>query len=203
MGPGSCDDRLRGIICWSIYPGNHILMLIVRKLDRELVWSGRISKFQSRRIARRRSLVTARTNNRPIAPEELWTMTANARIVVRKVSNVGKVADLLPVGSWYLVTRVARSEVLPGGMGELRVIDPRLPGGHRSRPRARTPPLRCGAITARKLFRMGNEYERQQPDHERCDCESFHTITCFELMHPYSTLCEPPCSSLSLWWIRG
>jgi len=69
---------------------DHILVPVVRKLDRELSHHSGISKRQPRLITRRRLRMTAGADRRSRAAEELRSVTTHARIVTRIIFNVGK-----------------------------------------------------------------------------------------------------------------
>lgn len=84
---------------------DHVLVPVVRKLDRKLELHRWISKRQSRLITRRRLRVTHGTNGRPRAAEELRAMTTHARIMARVIVDIRKLD---------LVTRIARGLMLVG-----------------------------------------------------------------------------------------
>ena len=67
---------------------DHVLVLVVRKLDRELKLRRRIAKRVTRLIARRRLRVTHGTDRRPRAAEELRPVTTHARIVARIIVDI-------------------------------------------------------------------------------------------------------------------
>ena len=93
---------------------DHVLVLVVWKLDRELKLCGGIAKRVTHIIAWRCLRVTHRTDWRPRAAEELRPVTAHARVVTGVIRDVGKL---------YLVARVAGGLVLLRGVGKLRVIN--------------------------------------------------------------------------------
>ena len=92
---------------------DHVLVLIVRKLDRELQLQRRIPKRISRLIARRRLRVTHRADRRPGAAEELRSMTTHACIVTRVILDIRK---------RNLVTRATRGPMLRRRVRKLRII---------------------------------------------------------------------------------
>ena len=99
---------------------NHILMLVMGKLDRELpfifrLWhlagNIRFPESVSPIFARRRTHVTDSANRRTGAEErlsrkELLSMTTDAGVMLWKVSDVGKITFRRPF-SWDLVTGIA------------------------------------------------------------------------------------------------
>ena len=93
-------------------------MLVVRKLDRKLPWPKRITKVEARGIPRRSFQMTAGADHRLSGLEELGSMTADAGVVIREVSDVGKVANLLPVSSGSFMAGIARLPMLFGRVGK-------------------------------------------------------------------------------------
>ena len=95
-------------------------MFVVRKFDRELAfvfWLRRLVRIVRRAESEpgvftwSGAYVTHRANDwarshHHLAAKELWTMTTHARIVIRKISDVGKVALRIP-DRRNLVTGVA------------------------------------------------------------------------------------------------
>lgn len=73
---------------WPTPARDHVLMLIVWKLDRELSPWIRLSKRKSRVITRRRFRMTDRTDLRSGAAEKLPAMTAHTRLVIRVIAGV-------------------------------------------------------------------------------------------------------------------
>lgn len=100
--------------------GNHVLMPVVRKLNRELtlvLWLGRLigivgfAKGETRSFARRRAHVTDRAGCRTgsahrLSRKKLWPMTTYAGFVIGKISDVWKIALRVPVGR-NLMTGIA------------------------------------------------------------------------------------------------
>lgn len=100
--------------------GDHVLMFVVGKLDRELPFifrfcclAGdiRFAEGESPIFARRRPHVTDRANRRTRADEslsrkELLSMATDAGVMVWKVSDIGKVTFRRPF-SWNFVTGIA------------------------------------------------------------------------------------------------
>lgn len=85
---------------WTTEARDHVLMLIVWKLDRELSPWIRLSKRKSCLIPRRRFRMTDRTDLRSRAAEKLPAMTAHTRLVIRVIAGVNirfmtRVAGLL------------------------------------------------------------------------------------------------------------
>ena len=93
---------------------DHVLMLVVRKLDVELQLRRRVSKRETNIIARRRLRVTHRTDRRSGTLEKLRPVTAHARAMAGVIGDVGK---------GYFVAAIASGPVFRRGVGELRVID--------------------------------------------------------------------------------
>lgn len=93
-------------------------MFIVRKFDRKLPAPHWIAKVEASGIAWRGFVMAVGTDRWLGALEELWAMTADAGVVIGKVGDVGKVADLFPISRGSLVTSLARFPMLPGCMGE-------------------------------------------------------------------------------------
>ena len=104
---------------------DHVLMFVVRKLDRKLpfifwfcrlISRIRLAKSEARVFARRGAHVTNRANRgagagKSLSREELLTMAANAGVVIGKVCGVGKISLRRPLG-WQLVTGVAREALV-------------------------------------------------------------------------------------------
>lgn len=124
-----CRRRLECCIAWRMADGavvvlrrrmskpqqsNHVLMPVVRKLNRELEPRRRITKRESHIVPRRRLHMTNRTDWRPCAAEELWPVTAHTCVVIRIIFDVRKS---------YFVAGVASGPVFLRGVGELRVIN--------------------------------------------------------------------------------
>ena len=99
--------------------GDHILVLIVGKLDGELLWPVRIAKTETRVIARRNLCMTDSANDGLGSFKKLCAVTANARVVTGKVRHVRKLSDLLPIGSGCLMTSAAGFLMCFGDMQEL------------------------------------------------------------------------------------
>ena len=87
---------------------NNVLMLIVRKLDRELAGSFRFTERESSFVAWRHLCMTTATDYGTRTFKELSSMATHTGIVVRVVGDVRKGARLLPVTRRYLVAGVAR-----------------------------------------------------------------------------------------------
>jgi hypothetical protein len=90
---------------------DHILVFVVRKLDRELKFESRVSKRKPRFVAWRRLCVTHGADRRPRAPEKLPPVTTHTCIVARVIIDVRK---------GYLVTRITRSPVFLRRMRKIR-----------------------------------------------------------------------------------
>ena len=93
---------------------NHVLMLVVRKFDRELQLRRRIPESKPRVIARRGLRVTHRADRWLGATEELRSMATDASIMARIIFDIRE-RDL--------VTRIARASMFLRRVRELRVID--------------------------------------------------------------------------------
>ena len=102
---------------------DRVLMLVVRKLDRELKLRGWIAKRVTHLITRRRLRMTNRTDRRPRAAEELRTVTAHARLMARIIRDVRERGCFTPVFGWDFVACIAGCFMFGCGMGEFRVID--------------------------------------------------------------------------------
>ena len=101
-------------------PRDHVLMPVVRKLDRELTLVLRLgrligvvglAKGEAHSFARRGALVTDRADYRTrsahrLARKKLRAMTAHAGIVIWEIGDVGKIALGIP-GSRNLMTSIA------------------------------------------------------------------------------------------------
>jgi hypothetical protein len=93
---------------------NHVLVLIVRKLDLELQFCRRIPERKPRLIARR-GLRMAHGADRGLgAAEELRPMTTYASIVA---------GIILDIRKGNLVTRITRGSMLRRSVRKLRIID--------------------------------------------------------------------------------
>ena len=93
---------------------DHVLVLVVRKLDRELQFYRRIPERKPRVIPRRGLRMAHGADRRLGAAKELRPMTAYARIVTRIILDIRK---------RYLVTRITRRSMLRRGVRKLRIID--------------------------------------------------------------------------------
>ena len=111
----------RGRIELILLPGarNHILMLVMWKLDPKLPRAVRLTKAETSIVARRDFCVTVRADDRTCALEKLSTMTADTCIVIRIVGYVGKLSDFLPIPGRNLMAGIAFSLVFGSGMGKL------------------------------------------------------------------------------------
>ena len=97
---------------------NHVLVLVVRKLDRELQFRRRIPESKTRLIARRGLRMTNRADWRPGPTEELRPMTAYTGIMTWIILDIRK---------RYLVTRITRRSMLRRSVRKLRVINSGTP----------------------------------------------------------------------------
>lgn len=115
----------RGRIELILLPGarNHILMLVMWKLDPKLRRAVRLTKAETSFVARRDFCVTVRADDGTWTFEKLSTMTADTCIVIRIVSYVGKLSDFLPIPARNLMAGIAFSLVFSSSMGKLRVVD--------------------------------------------------------------------------------
>ena len=100
--------------------GNHVLMLVVWKLDRELQFRLRFAKRIANIITRRRLRMANRTDLRARAFEKLRPMTIHAGRVVGIVDDIGKLRPVLPRND---VTGLALRLVLLCGVGKVGVVD--------------------------------------------------------------------------------
>ena len=93
---------------------NHVLVLVVRKLDPELQLRRGISESKPRVITRRSLRVTHRADRRLRATEELRSMTTDASIMARIIIDIRK-RDL--------VTRITRCFMFRRRVRELGIIN--------------------------------------------------------------------------------
>jgi len=100
------------------HPSDNILVLVVGKLDGELLWPARITKTETRVMARGSFCVTDPANDGLRPFEELSAVTAHAGVVAGKVGNVGKISGLLPIRGGYLMAGVAGPLMLFSDMQE-------------------------------------------------------------------------------------
>ena len=98
---------------------DHVLVSIVRKLDRELQLRRRISKRISRLVTRRSLRMTNGTDGRLRAFEKLLPVTAHASVVIRIVLDIRIGGRIF---CRYLVTGITGCLVLLCGVGEFRII---------------------------------------------------------------------------------
>ena len=126
-GPEGSSDKARFVFrrTEASQRRDHVLMFVVRKLDRKLpfifwfcrlISRIRLAKSEARIFARRGAHVTDGTDRRAragksLSREELLTMAANAGVVIGKVCGVGKISLRRPLG-WQLVTGVAREALV-------------------------------------------------------------------------------------------
>ena len=99
---------------------DHVLVFVVRELDRELQSRRRIAKCVARFVTRRRLSMADGPDLRTCAFEELRAMTAYAGSMIRVVDDVGKLG---PTFARNRVTRFALGLVLLGCVREPGVID--------------------------------------------------------------------------------
>src|SRR5687767_12745264 len=102
---------------------DHVLMLVVRKLDHELAIAQRVSKRKSRLIPGRDFGMTNRTNGRPGSFEKLRTMTTYTRIVIGIVRDIGIASRCPPVTGRNFVASIARLLMFFSSVKESGVID--------------------------------------------------------------------------------
>ena len=98
-------------------------MLVVRKLDSELLRALWIPKFPTFIITGRGLRMTVGADDWLNAFKELLPMAANTSTVIRKVGNVRKASDLGRVCRRQLMTSLAGLSVFFSGVRESRVID--------------------------------------------------------------------------------
>ena len=114
--PGSMTDGAVVVLLRRVretQERDRVLVLVVRKLDRELKLRLRIAKVVTSIIARRSLRVTHRTDRRPRTAEELWPVTTHTSIVARVI---------LDVRESDFVTAIASGAVFLGGVGKFPVI---------------------------------------------------------------------------------
>ena len=134
-------------------------MLVVRKLDRELLRALGISKFPTFIITCRSLCMTVGADDWLNAFEELLTMAANTGSVIGKVGNVRKASDFGRVRGRRLMASFARLSVFFGGVRESRVIDCALLWRRCRRGLANSTPLSDRAPALRELLRVKDENE--------------------------------------------
>jgi hypothetical protein len=129
---------------WKIH-GNHIDVLIVRKVNREFsgeftalfAWALDIAKARKQKalsVSRSDRDMTVGTDlrRRPLSRKELLTMTIEAGRVFGKLSHIGKsircFSHITPVLGRKLMARLAKKLFLNnvGAMKEVRVVDASL-----------------------------------------------------------------------------
>src|SRR2546429_8899854 len=98
-------------------------MLVVRKLDSELLRALGIPKFPTFIITSRGLCMTVGADDWLNAFEELLPMAANTSIVIGKVGHVRKASYFYRVCGRRLMTSFAGIFVFLGGVRESRVID--------------------------------------------------------------------------------
>ena len=86
---------------------DHVLVPVMRKLDRKLQLRRRIPKNEPRLILWRSFRVTNRADRRPRAFEKLRPVTTHTRVVIRVILDVGKSRGFGPVFCRNLVTSIA------------------------------------------------------------------------------------------------
>ena len=111
---------------------DHVLMLIVWKLDQKLARRRGVAKRKPGIVFRRHLRIATGTNYGFSTFEELLAMTTYTGVMSGKVSNVGKVSNLFPVVSWNLVASVALALMFFGGVRETRIVDTRRSSSSRS-----------------------------------------------------------------------
>src|SRR5258705_738347 len=104
---------------------DHVLMLIVWKLNQKLAGNGRIAKRETGVVPRRYLRVAVTTNYRSRAFEKMLTMTTHAGIMTGKVCNVGKLPDLFPVSGRNLMAGVTGTLMFFCGVGESGIVNRR------------------------------------------------------------------------------
>lgn len=103
-------------------------MFVMRKLNRELLRRLRVAKGEAIVVARRGPQMANRANGRAWSAKELSPVTRDARLVVRKISDVRKVPDALPVLCGHLVTGDAGAAMFFGRVRKPGVINSRCGG---------------------------------------------------------------------------
>src|SRR5947208_10472354 len=98
-------------------------MLVVRKLDDELLRALWIPKCPTFIVAGRGFCMTVGADDWLNAFEELLPMAANTSTVIRKVGNVRKASDSGRVCGRQFMTVLAGFSMFLGGVRETRVID--------------------------------------------------------------------------------
>src|SRR5688572_25954132 len=88
---------------------NHVLVLVMRKLNQKLARRLRIAKSKTHIVPRRDLRMTNRADDGFRASEKLRPVTTDTRVVSRIIGNVGKLSHLFPVLSGNLVAGVAGS----------------------------------------------------------------------------------------------
>ena len=101
-------------------------MLVVRKLDSELLRALGISKFPTFIITSRGLCMTVGADDWLNAFEELLPMAANTGFVIGKVGHVRKASDFYRVCGRRLMTSFTGLSVFLGGVRESRVVDCRF-----------------------------------------------------------------------------
>lgn len=76
---------------------NHVLVLVMRKFNSELTGPGWIPKSEPGFVSGRDLRVTARANHRLSALKELRAVTTNTGVMIGKIRDVGKTANLVPI----------------------------------------------------------------------------------------------------------
>src|SRR5437762_4047819 len=100
-------------------------MLVVRKLDLELLWFRWIAKGKAGVILRRHLCMAVSTDNGLRAFEKLRPMTTHTGVMVRIVRDIGKPAHFFPVRCRVFVAGIAGFLMLFSGVRESRVINSR------------------------------------------------------------------------------
>src|SRR5207302_6552055 len=98
-------------------------MLVVRKLDGELLRALWIPKFPTFIITGRGLCMTVGADDWLNAFEELLSMAANTSTVIGKVGNVRKASDFDRVCRRQFMTSLAGLSVFFGGVQKSRVVD--------------------------------------------------------------------------------
>src|SRR6266850_4271514 len=155
---------------------DHVLMLVMWKLDQKLSAARRISKSKLHLIPRRNFGMTNRTNCRLGSFEKLPAMTTQTRVMVRIIGDVRVVSHLSPVTGRNFVAGIASFLVLFGSVREFGVID-----GSRASSWWTSGSTGCSFLSNHRtvigeLLRINQKDESRQREGRQYDQVAFHSI---------------------------
>lgn len=101
-------------------------MLVMRKLNRELARHYRIAEGVALVVAWRGAQMANRTDGRACPAKELSPVTGNTCLMIRVISNIGKIPHSLPIFGGQLMTGGAGAAMFLGCVRKFGVVNSRF-----------------------------------------------------------------------------